>query len=51
MLAQPLTDTRLPPLTQTSALATPEGWIMTMAPGTAASDKTAAVAAIHDRME
>ena len=39
MFAQPLTVTRRPPLTHTSALATPGAGIVTIAPGTAASAK------------
>jgi hypothetical protein len=42
-LAHPDTETRRPPLTHTSPLATPGAWMMTMAPGTAASAKMTAV--------
>jgi hypothetical protein len=44
MFAQPLTDTRRPPLTHTSALATPGP------AGTVASATTVAAANVHDRV-
>jgi len=51
MLAHPLTDMRRPALAHTSALATPAGWIVTTAAGTAVTAKTVAAARAHDRVQ
>src|SRR5215218_4747435 len=51
MFAHPLTLTRRPPLTQTSALATPEESIVTIADGMAARAKTVAAATAHDLVQ
>jgi hypothetical protein len=51
MLAQPLTWTRRPALAQTSALALPVGWMVTIAPGMAAMASTLAAATVQDRFK
>jgi hypothetical protein len=49
-LVHPLTETRLPALTQTSALATPEGCTTAYISGIDVRAKTAVPAAIQDRI-
>jgi hypothetical protein len=49
MLAHPLTETRRPPLTHTSARATPDGWILQKSSGTAVSASSAMAAAAQGR--
>jgi len=50
-LAQPLTWTRRPAVAQTSAQATPAGWITSIAPGIAAMVSAVAAAAVNDRVQ
>jgi hypothetical protein len=49
MFAQPLTWTRRPALAHTSALATPAGWTVRIAPGIAQMVMTLAAETITDR--
>jgi hypothetical protein len=51
MFAQPLTDTRRPALTHTSAFAVPGPVMVAIAPGMVAMVQTHAAAAAHDRVE
>jgi hypothetical protein len=50
-LAQPLTWTLRPAVAQTSALATPAGWIKRIAPGIAAMVSALAAAMVNERVQ